>query len=396
MDAGQIMMMPVAAQAIGMQLEEINQPVTVLKNSEQFDQLLSSVAQENIEQDSLLTEKDSVDLDINLNLKLQQTQNNMVLEPSVFQMMALMFASTKPQAFTDDANAGEMAKDVMQAVEITGVEAPVQTRVETPVQTRVEAEQTTKAPAAWLVYGRPVQIMNHTDIMHQSQQVLGENREAGSAPTIVMSQPTESEVVMPGLAESRPDESDMQHGQSGAGTAHQYGVTVQTTTRTIQGDVAEVAVADSEKTVVSDQIARQVVNHLKPFGGEQSGDRSVTFRLSPEHLGDIQLSMHMDAKQGVKIEIVAENRGVRETLLRQEDDLRETLARQNIKMDSFDVSTGLGGSTSQQTRDWRQQLTFPQQPQRFTGGGRKLFRESDEIPIRYIEAQYQSTLDVRF
>ncbi len=275
-------------------------------------------------------------------------------------------------------------------------EAPVQTRGEAPVQTRVEAEQTRKAPTAWLVYGRPVQIMNQTSIIHPTQQVLDENREVGTTPTILMSKATESEVAMPGLAVSRSDEFDMQRGQSEAGTSHQYGVTVQAPTRALHGSAVEVAVADSEKTAVSDQVARQVVNHLKPFGGEQGGDRSVTFRLSPEHLGDIQLSMHMDAKQGVKIEIIAENRGVRETLLRQEDDLRETLARQNIKMDAFDVSTGLGGSTSQQTRDWRQQLTFPQQPQRFAGGGRKLFRETDEIPIRYIEAQYQSTLDVRF
>jgi len=212
-----------------------------------------------------------------------------------------------------------------------------------------------------------------------------------------MPQAAENDVVMPGLAVNSPDEAGMQRGQSESGTPHQFGVAVQAPALAVQGHAGEALAADSEKTAVSDQVARQVVTHLKSSAREQAGDQSVTFRLSPEHLGDIQLSMHMDAKQGVKIEIVAENRGVRETLLQQADDLRETLARQNIKMDSFDVSTGLGGGASQQARDWRQQVALQQQShQRVAGIERNLFRETAEIPIRYIEAQYQSTLDVRF
>ncbi|WP_281184412.1 flagellar hook-length control protein FliK, partial [Trichlorobacter lovleyi] len=269
-------------------------------------------------------------------------------------------------------------------------------RVEVQPQARVEAEQTTKSPIAWLVYGRPVQMTNQTTAGQQALQVSGETRETGSTPAILMSRTTESDVVIPGLAVSSLDETGMQHGQSEPGTAHQFGATVQPNLMAVQGHAGETPAGDSEKAAVSDQVARQVVTHLKPSGREQGGDQSVTFRLSPEHLGDIQLSMHMDAKQGVKIEIVAENRGVRETLLQQADDLRETLARQNIKMDSFDVSTGLGGGASQQTRDWRQQVALQQQSQRVTGVERNLFRETAEIPIRYIEAQYQSTLDVRF
>ncbi|MGE0919066.1 flagellar hook-length control protein FliK [Trichlorobacter lovleyi] len=225
----------------------------------------------------------------------------------------------------------------------------------------------------------------------------GEARETGVTPATLVLQTAESDVIMPGLAVNSPDEAGMQRGLPESGTPHPFGVAGHAASLTVQGHTGEALPADSEKTAVSDQVAQQVVAHLKPSAREQVGDQSVTFRLSPEHLGDIQLSMHMDAKQGVKIEIVAENRGVRETLLQQADDLRETLARQNIKMDSFDVSTGLGGGASQQTRDWRQQqVGFQQQSQRITGAERNLFRETTEIPIRYIEAQYQSTLDVRF
>ena len=219
-----------------------------------------------------------------------------------------------------------------------------------------------------------------------------ENNGLGIESATLMSRAGDREVIMPGIAVSNVEESGVKIDQTESRDSRQLASIAQTNILSVHGHPDESLVVDKEKPAIADQVARQVVTHLKPSGGEQR----VTFKLSPENLGDIQLSMQMDAKQGVKIEIVTENRGVRDTLLQQVDDLRESLARQNIKMDSFDVSTGLGGGASQQARDWRQQVALQQQFQQVAGAERNLFRETAETPIRYIEAQYQSTLDVRF
>lgn len=151
------------------------------------------------------------------------------------------------------------------------------------------------------------------------------------------------------------------------------------------------------KAAPQELISRQVVDRLVSHEIKQGNDQ-ISLKLSPENLGNLQLNMRMDDNR-LKLEIVAENRGVRDALLQQADDLKETLARQNIKVDSFNVTTGGNGSQSQQqSMDWRQ-MTQEQrqyQPQyaslRAKGGA----PDGSEAPMRYFVPQYQSTLDVRF
>lgn len=161
--------------------------------------------------------------------------------------------------------------------------------------------------------------------------------------------------------------------------------------------VTAAMVADElHKQVQGEQVARQVFERLGTHEFKQGSDQ-ISLRLSPEHLGNVQLNLRME-EQGLKLEIITEQRGVREALLRQGDELKETLARQNIRIDSFDVSTGNLGGQSQQQREWRQmnaeQRMYHAQHTSAARGGAEI---QDSLQgVQYFAPQYQSTIDVRF
>ncbi len=163
-----------------------------------------------------------------------------------------------------------------------------------------------------------------------------------------------------------------------------------------RGATTEVAVtADQLKpgqaVQITSQVAERLVKHEIKTGNDQ-----ISLKLSPENLGSLQLNLRME-DQRLKIEIVAENRGVRDALLQQAGDLKETLARQNIQMDSFNVTTGNNGNNSQQSQNWRQ-MTAEQRQQSTHYASRQSSGniENYEGPVHYFAHQYQSTIDVRF
>ncbi len=161
--------------------------------------------------------------------------------------------------------------------------------------------------------------------------------------------------------------------------------------------IALTGAADLPKQVPGEQVARQVAERLVSHEIRPGSDQ-ISLKLSPEHLGNLQLNLRMEEK-GLKLEIIAEQRGVREALMRQGDELKESLARQNIRIDSFEVSTGtLGGQTQQQQREWRQMN--PEQRlyhAQYASAARDGSAAQDISPgMFYFEPQYQSTIDVRF
>lgn len=165
---------------------------------------------------------------------------------------------------------------------------------------------------------------------------------------------------------------------------------------------AKVAVASTEKsehvpTPVAQQVADTLLDRLDAAESKPGTEQRVTLRLTPEHLGEIQLSFQMDSKQGVRVEVVAEHRATRDLLQQQSDDLKENLARQNIRLDSFDVSTSSGGAGSQQSQDWRRLAAEHQLQQAVqVRPVARMFGDTGASTISYIAPQYQSTLDVRF
>jgi flagellar hook-length control protein FliK len=172
------------------------------------------------------------------------------------------------------------------------------------------------------------------------------------------------------------------------------GVTIQR----MAGGQLEVQAAEPAKVAAEAQLMRQVTDRLESHDMKQGTDR-ISLRLSPEHLGNLQLNLRMEDQQ-VRVEIVAEHRAVREALLQQVDQLKEILARQNIKMESFDVTTASnGGLTQQQQGDWRQAASerrtlYAQQYGASRSAGS--FAGGAESSMQYFAQQYQSTLDVRF
>lgn len=172
---------------------------------------------------------------------------------------------------------------------------------------------------------------------------------------------------------------------------------LQTGSRVQTAAVPLTNVDEQSRQIQSEQGARQVFERLGAHEFKQGKDQ-ISLRLSPEHLGNVQLNLRME-EQGLKLEIIAEQRGVREALLRQGDELKETLARQNIRVDSFEVSTGnLGGQNQQHQREWRQmnpeQRMYHAQYASAARGGNAAQESSSGV--FYFAPQYQSTIDVRF
>ncbi len=167
-----------------------------------------------------------------------------------------------------------------------------------------------------------------------------------------------------------------------------------TTARSMSSDPLKTALAT--ETIVPEQIGRQVSERLVTHEFKQGTDQ-ISFKLSPENLGNIQLNMRME-DQRLKLEIVTENRGAREALLQQSDSLKETLSRQNIQMDSFTVTTSNSGNLPQQSGgEWHQASTEQNRNQQLQNKTRVANLGTDfESPVRYFAPQYQSTIDVRF
>lgn len=238
---------------------------------------------------------------------------------------------------------------------------------------------------------RPDVVQAATDTTQQGNgNTSGDGQPNGQAESkLGKTTPVRTEAVLSEVsADSVPTEQPTAiHYTNGGQSVHQVAKT------------DEVTVPEQPRSLAGDQVSRQVADRLVSHELKQGNDQ-ISLKLSPEHLGNLQLNLRME-DQHLKLEIVAEHRGVRDALLQQVDDLRETLAKQNIRMDSFDVTTGNGGgSQSQQSRgDWRQ--TGSEQRQyanqyASSGRGGGSAAEALQTPVRYFTQQYQSTIDVRF
>lgn len=116
------------------------------------------------------------------------------------------------------------------------------------------------------------------------------------------------------------------------------------------------------------QVSERITAHEIKSGSEQ-----IVLRLSPENLGELKVNLKMENLR-LTVEIVTENKAVTEALRQNTDSLRETLAKQNIKMDTFDVSTGsngqdnLAGRNSRNLGEWQEMARNRQANQWLQGG----------------------------
>jgi flagellar hook-length control protein FliK len=258
--------------------------------------------------------------------------------------------------------------------------------VQTLPQELSAATRTTSAAAQ-----NPVRFAQSTEVMaaatdSNAQDDFSSDQEQQGAqltPKLIKAAPAVVEAVLPELLSepivaSRPVDHNLVNPQTG--------------NQVVVENAGETP--EPLRTVVPEQVGRQVADRLVNHEIKQGNDQ-ISFKLSPENLGNLQLNLRME-DQRLKLEIVAENREVRNALLQQADELRETLAKQNIRMDSFEVTTSSNGNLPQQSRDWQQatseQRQFqPQYATRAPNAGAGF-----ETPVRYFAKQYQSTIDVRF
>lgn len=144
---------------------------------------------------------------------------------------------------------------------------------------------------------------------------------------------------------------------------------------------------------VMTQVKERLVQHdVKP------GSQQITLTLSPDSLGELKMNLNLQG-QKLSVEIITENRTVRDAIVQHTDALKESLARQNITMESFDVTTGGKGSGSQGQNQnaWRELVK--QQQQQFWSPPRGYQLAQAGTPsdsAAYQRQQGQTMLDIHY
>jgi flagellar hook-length control protein FliK len=146
---------------------------------------------------------------------------------------------------------------------------------------------------------------------------------------------------------------------------------------------------------VVQQVKERLVQHdVKP------GNQQITLTLSPDGLGELKMNLNLQG-QKLSVEIVTENRSVRDAIVQHTDALKESLARQNITMESFDVTTGGKGSGNQgQNQNAWRELTKQQQQQQLWASSRD-YNKTAQTDFQSAQALQQrqqghSMLDIHY
>lgn len=140
-----------------------------------------------------------------------------------------------------------------------------------------------------------------------------------------------------------------------------------------------------------EQIALQVREKIAEHRITQDNGQ-VTIRLNPADLGELKISVKME-NQRLHVEIVAENRTVKDALMDNIGSLKEALAKQNMEMKQFDVSTGSRQFFNQGFREGRQQehAAFAQRQNAWLTGGSN---ETDQVSKTSWQPRDNALLDM--
>jgi flagellar hook-length control protein FliK len=161
---------------------------------------------------------------------------------------------------------------------------------------------------------------------------------------------------------------------------------------------AKAVSAEPLRQDIPEQVAQQVKERLVQHD-VKPGNQQITLTLSPDTLGELKMNLNLQG-QKLSVEIVAENRAVRDAILQHTEALKESLARQNITMESFDVTTGGKGSGNQgQNQNAWRELARQQQQQQFWTSPRG-YQTAQAAPpsdsAAYQRQQGQTMLDIHY
>jgi flagellar hook-length control protein FliK len=163
-------------------------------------------------------------------------------------------------------------------------------------------------------------------------------------------------------------------------------------------DIPTGAAAETARLATTEQIANQVRDRLAQHE-LKPGNQQITLTLSPDSLGELKMSLNLQG-QKLSVEIITENRMVRDAVIQHTDALKESLARQNITMESFDVTTGGKGSAGQgQNQNAWRELAKQQQQQQFWNSPRGYATAQADLPAghtAYQQQQGRSMLDIHY
>ncbi len=104
-------------------------------------------------------------------------------------------------------------------------------------------------------------------------------------------------------------------------------------------------------SVLESRVVQQTIDHLTLHSRGDSS--SVTVKLHPEELGEIQLRMVMEGDQ-LKVHLQAQSQQVQEVLERNFPRLRDALQEQGVTVDDFQVSVDSGDGGNQQFSEQRE------------------------------------------
>lgn len=162
---------------------------------------------------------------------------------------------------------------------------------------------------------------------------------------------------------------------------------------------AAAATAAGSTPVIAEQVVKQVSDQLAKHE-IKSGSEQIVLRLSPENLGELKVNLRME-NQRLSVEIVTDNRMVRDAIMQNSDTLKDSLAKQNIKMDSFNVSSGssgsgnFAGSNARNQNDW-QELARNNQANQWLQGGYSLPKEFIPEKLAYNQQVEYGMLNVHY
>jgi flagellar hook-length control protein FliK len=127
---------------------------------------------------------------------------------------------------------------------------------------------------------------------------------------------------------------------------------------------------------------------------DNQGNSQITVRLNPAELGELHIQVRMD-DQRLKVEVVADNRMVKDLLMSNLESLKETLQKQNLSMSGFTVSTGGGNGFDQSFREdkW---LPFQNQVRNQLQDSAGYVSANSGRAVRYLTESSNSLIDVRF
>ena len=286
-------------------------------------------------------------------------------------------------------------------VEATTPKVEVITRQ--PVQEQQETTQHNKPATAWWGYEKPVQQQATVNDVNQPQHpaqtakvVDIQPKSVGQQTTAVTAESTEpavKDVTRLQTVEAAIEKSDNSNTHNLAASGNTNRIHAEAVSQPEKG-------AETNRQATQEQqVYKQFSDQLSKHDFKQGAER-VSFTLHPENLGKLHLNFQME-QQNLRVEIVAENRIARDSLMQQIDQVKESLARQNINLEKFDVSTSDGRMFQQHQQPSQQRNLYgslyghqPGSNKAVNGNGTATadgYQLSDAV--QYFAPQYESTFN---